>query len=124
MKATVLDENTAASRLKPDRLDTGFYGSAVFGRLPKGFLFFSYDACQQATFIIKGLMDTTFYTENFRLKVEKEEDAHEPEYYTDDYDLVANVPFKESFKVKVKIKSISRLKPKVFVEPDELDQIF
>lgn len=44
-----------------------------------------------------------------------EEDDYEIGYFNDDYDIVAKVPFKESFKIKVKIRSISRLQPKVFI---------
>ena len=55
---------------------------------------------------------------------ETEEDEYETGYYNDDYDIVANVPFKESFKIKVKIRSISRLQPKVFIDFDELDQVY
>lgn len=35
---------------------------------------------------------------------------------TGDYDLVAKVPFTKSFKVKVKIRSIKRLEPKVILD--------
>lgn len=41
-----------------------------------------------------------------------EEDDYEIGYFTDDYDIVAKAPITKSFKVKVKIRSISRLQPK------------
>lgn len=45
-------------------------------------------------------------------KTKTEEDDYEIGYFTDDYDIVAKAPITKSFKVKVKIRSISRLQPK------------
>ncbi len=41
-------------------------------------------------------------------------------YYTDNYDIAVTVPVKKSYKVKVKIRSVTRAKPQVFLDADEL----
>lgn len=46
---------------------------------------------------------------NMNLKKNNPEDDYEMGYFNDDYDIVANVPYKSTFKIKVKIKSISRM---------------
>lgn len=40
-------------------------------------------------------------------------------YYTDNYDISVAVPVKKSYKVKLRIRSVTRAKPQVFLDTDE-----
>jgi hypothetical protein len=70
------------------------------------------------------MIGTTIFTNDPISPLETDEDDFEIGYFNDNYDIVAKVPFKETFKVKVKIRSITRLQPKLFIDNDELDQLF
>ncbi|MDD2244701.1 MAG: hypothetical protein VB079_00725 [Petrimonas sp.] len=41
----------------------------------------------------------------------------------DEYDIFVKAPIKKSFKIKAKVKSITKLKPKFFIYPDELGDL-
>jgi hypothetical protein len=98
--------------------------SAVFNTIPLKYFFWEFEVQQGSPFNKKEMIGTTISTNNPVTQPETEEDDYETGYYNDDYDIVAKVPFKETFKVKVKIRSITRLQPKVFIDFDELDQVF
>lgn len=98
--------------------------SSVFYNTPLNYLVWDFEVLQDSPFIKKEMIGTTISTNNPVTQPETEEDDYETGYYNNDYDIVAKVPFKESFKVKVKIRSITRLQPKVFIDFDELNQVF
>jgi len=124
METLYIEEKNTASFVKPEWTDERFQVSAVFNTIPLKYLFWEFEAQQGSLFNKKEMIGTTIFTSNPVTQPETEEGEYETGYYNDDYDIVANVPFKESFKIKVKIRSITRLQPKVFIDFDELDQAF
>lgn len=124
METLYIDEKNTTSFVKPLWPDEGFQVSAVFNTIPLKYLFWEFEVQKGSPFNKKEMIGTTIFTSIPVTQPETDEDEYETGYYNDDYDIVANVPFKESFKIKVKIRSISRLQPKVFIDFDELDQAF
>jgi hypothetical protein len=124
METLFIEEKNTASSVKPEWFDEGLQVSAIFNTIPLKYFLWEFEVQQGSPFNKKEMIGTTVFTSNPVTHYEKEEDEYETGYYNDDYDIVAKVPFKETFKVKVKIRSISRLQPKVFIDFDELDQAF
>jgi hypothetical protein len=124
METLYIEEKNTASFLEPEWPDKGFQVSTVFNTIPLKYLFWEFKPQKGSLFNKKEMIGTTIFTNNPVTPPETKEDEYEIGYYNDDYDIVANVPFKETFKIKVKIKSITRLQPKVFIDFDELDQVF
>jgi hypothetical protein len=123
METLYIEEKNTASFVKPEWTDEGFQVSAVFNTIPLKYLLWEFEAQQGSPFNKKEMIGTTVFTNNPVTQPETEEDEYETGYYNDDYDIVAKAPITKSFKVKVKIRSISRLQPKVFIDNDELNQL-
>ncbi|GET29324.1 hypothetical protein [Prolixibacter sp. SD074] len=124
METLFIEEKNTASQIQTQWPEQEVQISSVFYHTPLKYLMWDLDVLQDSPFIKKEVIGTTIYTNNPIALPETEDDDSEIGYFNDDYDIVAKVPFKETFKVKVKIKSISRLQPKVFIDTDELDQLF
>lgn len=124
METLFIEEKNTASLVIPELPDEGFQVSSIFNTIPLNYFLWEFEVQQGSPFIKKEMIGTTIFTSKPVTQPETEEDEYEMGYYNDDYDIVANVPFKESFKIKVKIRSISRLQPKVFIDFDELDQVY
>lgn len=124
METLFIKEKNTASSVKPERFDEGLRISAVFNIIPVKFFLWELKVQQSSLFNKKEMIGTTVFTSNPVTQHEKEEDEYETGYYNNDYDIVAKAPITKSFKVKVKIKSISKLQSKVFLDDDELNQIF
>ncbi|WP_010424104.1 hypothetical protein [Anaerophaga thermohalophila] len=124
MKTLFMEEKNTASLIQNQWPVQEFQISSVFYHTPLKYLMWDLKALQDSPFIKKEMIGTTIFTNNLIALSETEEDDSEIGYFNDDYDIVARVPFKETFKVKVKIRSITRLQPKVFIDTDELDQQF
>ncbi len=123
MEALTVERNSAGP-VQPQTAGNAFKGSSVFGSQREGFLFPVFGGARYLLFIKKEMAGTTIFTENPDVQPETKDDEYAMEYCNDDYDIVANVPFKESYKIKVKIRSITRLQPNAFIDFDELDQEF
>jgi len=123
METLYIEEKNTASFLEPDWQDKGFQVSAVFNTFPLKYLFWEFIPQKGSLFDKKEMIGTTVFTNNPVTPPETKEDEYEIGYYNDDYDIVAKAPVTKSFKVKVKIRSISRLQPKVFIDNDELNQL-
>lgn len=124
METLFIEEKNTASQIQNQWPDQEVQISAVFYHPPLKYLMWDFDVLQDSPFFKKEMIGTTIFTNNPIAPPETEEDDFEIGYFNDDYDIVAKVPFKETFKVKVKIRSITRLQPKVFIDTDELDQLF
>lgn len=120
----LIEEKNTASLLKTKPAGEEYMGSSIFSSLWGDFLLPELGKPQGLEFIKKEMAGTTIFTNNPLVHPVTKEDEYEIGYFNDDYDIVADVPFKESFKIKVKIRSITRLQPKVFIDFDELDQEF
>lgn len=124
METLFIEEKNTASQIQIHWPGKETQVSSVFYHTPLQYLMWDFEVLQDSPFIKKEMIGTTILTNNPVTQPETEEEDYETGYYNDDYDIVAKVPFKESFKVKVKIRSITRLQPKVFIDFDELDQVF
>jgi hypothetical protein len=124
METLFIEKKNTASFVIPECSDEGFQVSAVFNTIPLNYFLWEFEIQQGSPFIKKEMIGTTIFTNNPIALPETEEDNFETGYYNDDYDIVAKSPVTKSFKVKVKIRSISRLQPKVFLDDDELYQAF
>lgn len=123
METLFMEERNTASFVKPEWPDEEFQVSAVFNTIPLKYFLWDFEIQQGSPFNKKEMIGTTIFTNNPIAPPETEEDDFEIGYFNDDYDIVAKVPVTKSFKVKVKIRSISRLQPKVFIDNDELNQL-
>ena len=124
METFFIEEKNTASQIQIHWPGEEAQVSSVFYNTPLNYLVWDFEVLQDSPFIKKEMIGTTISTNNPVTQPETEEDDYETRYYNNDYDIVAKVPFKESFKVKVKIRSITRLQPKVFIDFDELNQVF
>lgn len=124
MEALLIEEKNTTSLLQPVKADDGFQVSSIFHKPSSVYFPGEYEQKKDSPFSKNEIIGTTVSTLRQETMTKTEEEDYEIGYYTDDYDIVAKVPFKESFKIKVKIRSISRLQPKVFIDFDELDQVF
>jgi len=116
METLYIEEKNTASFVKPEWPDEGFQVSAVFNTIPLKYFLWDFEVQQGSPFNKNEMIGTTIFTSNLVTQPETEEDEYETGYYNDDYDIIANVPFKESFKIKVKIKSISRMEPDISLD--------
>jgi hypothetical protein len=124
MEALLIEEKKTTSLLQPVKADDGFQVSSIFHKPYLEYFLWEYEQKKGSPFMKNEMIGTTVSTLRQETKIKIEEEDYEIGYFTDDYDIVAKVPFKESFKIKVKIRSISRLQPKVFIDFDELDTMF
>lgn len=124
MEALLVEEKNTTSLLQPVKADDGFQVSSIFHKSSLVHFPGEYEQKKGSPFMNNEMIGTTVSILSQETKIKTEEDDYEIGYFNDDYDIVAKVPFKESFKIKVKIRSISRLQPKVFIDFDELDQVF
>lgn len=124
MEALLIEEKNTTSLMQPVKAYDGFQVSSIFHKPPLAYFAWHYVQKNDSPFFKNEMIGTTVSTLRQETKTKTEEDDYEIGYFNDDYDIVAKVPFKESFKIKVKIKSISRLQPKVFIDFDELDTMF
>ena len=122
METLFIEEKNTASQIQNQWPDQEVQISVVFYRPPLK-LMRDFKVLQDSPFIKKEMIGTTIFTNNPIAPPETEEDDFEIGYFNDDYDIVAKAPITKSFKVKVKIRSISRLQPKVFIDNDELNQL-
>jgi hypothetical protein len=123
METLFMEEKNTASQIQTQWPDQEVQISSVFYNTHLKYLMRDLKVLQDSPFIKKEMIGTTIYTNNPIAPPETEEDDFEIGYFNDDYDFVAKVPVTKSFKVKVKIRSISRLQPKVFIDNDELNQL-
>lgn len=123
METLYLKEKNLAGSLNSEWVTKGFGVSTVFNTNPSIFLFREFEELKGSSFLKNEMIGTTIFTDNPASQPEKEDDEFETGYYNDDYDIVAKAPITKSFKIKVKIRSISRLHPKVFIDNDELNQL-
>jgi hypothetical protein len=116
-----MEEKNTASQIQTQWPDQEVQISSVFYHPPLKYLMWNLKVLQDSPFIKKEMIGTTIFTNNPIAPPETEDDDFEIGYFNDDYDIVAKAPITKSFKVKVKIRSISRLQPKVFIDNDELN---
>ncbi|MDY0077681.1 MAG: hypothetical protein RBR87_10435 [Bacteroidales bacterium] len=121
MEALLIEEKNTTSLLQPVKADDGFQVSSIFHKPSSVYFAGEYEQKKGVPFFINETIGTTVTTLRQEAKTKTEEDDYEIGYFTDDYDIVAKAPITKSFKVKVKIRSISRLQPKVFIDDDELN---
>ncbi len=123
METLSISAEDTSSRVKPEGFESYTEGTSIFieQMQPKEFWNFQDLVTFKHNEDIQG---TTISVKSKETEKNNPEDDYEVGYFNDDYDIVAKVPFKESFKIKVKIRSISKLQPKVFIDTDELDQEF
>jgi|LSQX01.3.fsa_nt_gb hypothetical protein len=119
----LIEEKNTASLLKTKATGEEYKGSSIFSSLWGDFLLLEFGKPQVLEFIKKGMAGTTIFTNNPVVQPVTKDDEYQIGYFNDDYDLVAKAPITKSFKVKVKINSITRLQPKVFIDNDELTQL-
>jgi len=124
METLLQKENSTKSILDLQHTEEGFQVSTVFKSDTWINLFREFRFNAGSPFIKNEMIGTTIFTSVPVASPERDDDDYETGYYNDDYDIVANVPFKESFKIKVKIRSITRPEPTVFIDNDLLDQVF
>ncbi|MDD3744469.1 MAG: hypothetical protein PHX54_12660 [Lentimicrobiaceae bacterium] len=124
MEALYIEEKNTAGKIQNQWPDQEIQISAVFYLPPLKYSMWDLDVLQESPFFKKEMIGTTIFTNDPISPLETDEDDFEIGYFNDNYDIVAKVPFKETFKVKVKIRSITRLQPKLFIDNDELDQLF
>lgn len=121
METLFLEEKPTTSLLHAIKFDDGFQVSSIFHKLPLAYFAWNYVQEKDSPFLKNEMIGTTVSTLRQKAKTKTEEDDYEIGYYNDDYDIVAKAPITKSFKIKVKIRSISRHQPKVFIDDDELN---
>lgn len=120
MEAFTLLEKNTASLIQSENLDKGKFVSAVIDWNP---VFNVWKNTNYVTVVPTKMIGTTVEISKPASSSQTNLEEFEADY-NDNYDVVAKVPLKESFKIKVKIKSVSRFQPKVFLDSDELNSIF
>ena len=118
METLLIEEKSTMSRVQRKKFDDGLQVSTVFYEFPLNYLLLNYAWSKDSPFLRKETIGTTVSTLRQETKTKTEEEDYEIGYYNDDYDIVAKAPIKQSFKVKVKIKSITKLQPKAFIDFD------
>lgn len=124
METALKQENDIHSILSSNQTDDGFQVSTVFKPDIWTNIFREFKTQPGTPFIKNEMIGTTIFTSVPATSPKPDDDDYETGYYNDDYDMVAKAPVTQSFKVKVKIKSVSRFEPKVFLDEDELNQAF
>jgi len=118
METLFFEEKNTTSLLQTIKFDDGFQVSSIFHQLPLEYFLWKYEQKKGSPFLKNEMIGTTVSTLRQETKTKTEEEDYEIGYYNDDYDIVAKAPIKQSFKVKVKIKSITKLQPKAFIDFD------
>jgi hypothetical protein len=108
---TLLEKNTACL-VKSEYLDKGMMVSAVIDWNPVFSLWKNSDYIPAAT---TEMIGTTVEISKPIPTSKTNQDEYELDY-DDDYEVVAKAPIIKSFKIKAKIKSVSRFQPKVFID--------
>ncbi|MDZ7775683.1 MAG: hypothetical protein U5L09_08865 [Bacteroidales bacterium] len=116
METLSIPAKEISSRLKAEGFESYAESTSVFieQMQPNEFLNFQ----DLVSFKHKESVQGTTILVKDPIKASNREDDYEVGYFNDDYDIVANVPFKESFKMKVKIKSVSRMEPNISLDLD------
>lgn len=109
-----------ADLINPKRLETGFRPSSAVHPNSGKFLFLEYEAPKLSPFHTIEMVGTIISTVTPTTSFESKEDAYEVGYYNDDYDLVAKAPVTKSFKVKGKVKNLTKHHPQPFIDSDDL----
>lgn len=117
-------EISAAGIVQAKAAGEEYMGSSIFSSLWSTLLLMDLYEPQDRGFFKNEMAGTAFFTENPVSNVKTREDECEIGDLDNDYDLFAKAPIKKAFKVKVKIKSVSRFQPKVFIDEDELNPFF
>lgn len=122
METVNIEERDTSSLIKTGNCERNIEGSSIFtDQIPENFL---WNFQESINFLsMKNLRGTTISVLTEESKNTPEGD-YELSYFNDNYDIVAKAPINKSFKINVKIRSISRLQPKVFIDNDELNQVF
>jgi len=118
METLFLEEKNTTSLLRSKNFDDGFQVSSIFHKFPSKVFVWKYVQKKDSPFLQNELIGTTISTLRQETRTKTAEDNYEIGYYNDDYDIVAAAPIKQSFKVKVKIKSITKLQSKAFIDFD------
>lgn len=116
METLFLEEKNTTSLLPTIMIDDGFQVSSIFHKSSPRVVVWESVQIKDSPFLKNELIGTTISTLRQETRTKTEEDNYEIGYYNDDYDIVAAAPIKQSFKVKVKIKSITKLQPKAFID--------
>lgn len=123
MEVLNIEEKDTASLIKTEGFGSYTEGTSIFAEQMRPKELWSFQDLNILN-SLKHFQGTTIAVPGGAIETEKPEDDYEVGYYNDDYDIVAKAPITKSFKVKVKIRSISRLQPKVFLDDDEINQMF
>jgi len=118
METLFLEEKNTTSLLPTIMFDDGFQVSSIFHKSSLRVVVWESVQIKDSPFLKNEMIGTTVSTLKQETRAKTKEDDSEIGYYNDDYDIVATAPIKQSFKVKVKIKSITRIRPKAIIDFD------
>jgi hypothetical protein len=118
METLYLEEKNTASQVKTKNFDVEFKVSTVFNTVPLNYFLLSLNSTKDSPFFKKEMIGTTISTLNSGVNTEIEKEDFMVGFYNDNYDIFSKIRIKKSFKVKAKIRSIVKLRPKAFFDFD------